>query len=114
MNPQPIEPYEIKFAETTDEEYRDAVLHGGWVEYHLSCPLCDLHEVHRHYICSLCGMIDFANKTTCFECRRISEAFRIRRDIMNFVREHGATMARLGVKFVIILALITIATWRIA
>jgi len=104
------EPYELTFKVTTKEEFAQIVKDGGWVEYHMFCPLCDAHYPHRHYICSACGQIDFANKKTCFECWNASEIHRIRGDVMAYVRKHGWTMRKLGVLAVIIL--FTIANWR--
>ncbi len=114
MTKRSVEPFEIEFKESTDRALAEAILHGGWVEYHISCPLCELHEVHRHYICSSCGNIDFVNTETCGECFVAMETYKIRREVMGFVREHGYTLMKLGVKLAIILALVTMATWRIA
>ncbi len=107
------QPFELNHAETTEAEFRDAVAHGGWVEYYTSCPLCDLHTVHRHYICGKCGQIDFINEESCFGCWQAKELWRIRRDLYDFLRKHGRTMQRLGVKFFTALLLLTLAGWRL-
>lgn len=104
------EPFELTFLVTTEKEFAQTIKDGGWVEYHTHCPLCDVFGPHRHYICSACGQIDFINKGTCAGCWNAHNTFRIRRDIMDFRRKHGATLRRLGVFAVIIL--FTIANWR--
>jgi len=108
-----IEPGELQFHETTEEEFRNKIVTGGWIECYNRCPIetCGKVGVHRHYICSACGQIDFANKHTCLECWRMSEIQRIRHKIIAFNRKHGAMLKRLGVSAVVIV-LFTIANWR--
>lgn len=107
------EPFELDHVETTEAEFRRAIKHGGWVEYHLACPLCERHYPHRHYICGSCGKIDFVGIDHCFECWHAHEIWKMGREVYSFLRKHGASLQRLGVKFFIAILLLTIAGWRV-